>query len=208
MPLVTFHDKLVRPANHVDVVSGVELGHDVTAEQISSTSRTNAPAGGVWVRQGIRSYNEMLMMKNISAVFQKSELPSGSDHKRSHMGPSWGTSCFLSMVLIWSRVWIEGDRPPCTQKIWETNPSQASVEETRDKGLVYPTNSILFLFFDWTIPLTNKQTHFSINDGWEGQVVEDLCAVPPYRDRAVFSQTLIVKAVHLRDLSGLVISPN
>lgn len=49
----------------------------------------------------------------------KVHLPSGSDHKRSHMGPSWGTSCFLSMVRIWSKVWMDGDKPPCTQKIYE-----------------------------------------------------------------------------------------
>lgn len=45
--------------------------------------------------------------------------PSGSDHRRSHMGPSWGTSCFRSIVRIWSKVWMEGERPPCTQKIYE-----------------------------------------------------------------------------------------
>lgn len=44
-------------------------------------------------------------------------IPSGSDHKRSHIGPSCGTSCFLSIDLIWSRVCIDGDKPPCTQNI-------------------------------------------------------------------------------------------
>lgn len=44
-------------------------------------------------------------------------LPSGSLHNKSHIGPSWGTSCFLSMVRIWSNVCIEGLRPPCTQNI-------------------------------------------------------------------------------------------
>jgi hypothetical protein len=46
-------------------------------------------------------------------------LPSGSDHSKSHIGPSWGTSCFLSIVRIWSSVCIEGDKPPWTQKIWK-----------------------------------------------------------------------------------------
>ena len=27
-------------------------------------------------------------------------LPSGSDQRRSHIGPSWGTSCFRSMERI------------------------------------------------------------------------------------------------------------
>lgn len=43
--------------------------------------------------------------------------PSGSDHSKSHIGPSCGTSCFLSIARIWSSVCIEGDNPPCTQNI-------------------------------------------------------------------------------------------
>jgi len=43
--------------------------------------------------------------------------PSGSDQSRSHIGPSCGTSCLRSIALIWSSVWIDGDRPPCTQNI-------------------------------------------------------------------------------------------
>lgn len=54
----------------------------------------------------------------VNRAWQDACIPSGSDHSRSHIGPSCGTSCFLSMVRIWSSVWIEGDKPPCTQKIW------------------------------------------------------------------------------------------
>lgn len=42
---------------------------------------------------------------------------SGSDHKRSHMAPSWGTSWTRSKLLTLSRVSIDGDSPPCKQKI-------------------------------------------------------------------------------------------
>jgi hypothetical protein len=42
---------------------------------------------------------------------------SGSDHKRSHMGPSGITSWNLLISLMLSRVSIEGERPPCKQKI-------------------------------------------------------------------------------------------
>ena len=31
----------------------------------------------------------------------RQHLPSGSDHNKSHMAPSWGTSCFRSMIRIW-----------------------------------------------------------------------------------------------------------
>jgi len=42
---------------------------------------------------------------------------SGSDHKRSQIGPSWGTSYFLSNLLISSILSKEGERPPCKEKI-------------------------------------------------------------------------------------------
>ncbi len=42
---------------------------------------------------------------------------SGSDQTKSAIGPSCGISRYLSMILIWSMEWMEGERPPCTQKI-------------------------------------------------------------------------------------------
>lgn len=42
---------------------------------------------------------------------------SGSDHNKSQMGPSWGTSYFLSNLLISSNLSKEGDNPPCNEKI-------------------------------------------------------------------------------------------
>ncbi len=47
VPLVALHNELVRSADHVDVVSGVELGHHVTSEQIPGSPRTHAPSRGV-----------------------------------------------------------------------------------------------------------------------------------------------------------------
>ena len=58
------------------------------------------------------------MMWHYMTTFLLEYLPSGSDHSRSHIGPSWGTSCFLSIPLIWSNVFIDGDNPPCTQNIY------------------------------------------------------------------------------------------
>ena len=49
-------------------------------------------------------------------------------------------------------------------------------------------------------------THLSVNDGGEAEEVEDLCAVPPDGDAAVLPETLLVEAVHLRDLAGLVVA--
>lgn len=51
----------------------------------------------------------------------KNLLPSGSDHIRSLMGPSWGISCRRSIVLISSiELWIAGLIPPWTQNIFSS----------------------------------------------------------------------------------------
>ena len=42
--------------------------------------------------------------------------PSGSDHIKSHIIPSCGTSYFLSIYLISSIQFIAGEIPPWTQK--------------------------------------------------------------------------------------------
>ena len=49
---------------------------------------------------------------------------SGSDHKRSHIGPSWGTSYILSSYLILSKVSRLGDSPPWRENIF---PSTSAV---------------------------------------------------------------------------------
>lgn len=55
---------------------------------------------------------------------------SGSDHSKSHMGPSWGTSCTRSMERTWSRVSMDGESPPCKQNIWnERNQYDQSCKE-------------------------------------------------------------------------------
>lgn len=47
VPLVPLHDQLVSTADHVDVVGGVELGHDVAPKQVAGTSGTHPPPGGI-----------------------------------------------------------------------------------------------------------------------------------------------------------------
>lgn len=48
MPLVALHDQLVRSADHVDVIGGVELGDHVAAEQVAGAPGTHPPACSVW----------------------------------------------------------------------------------------------------------------------------------------------------------------
>ena len=47
--------------------------------------------------------------------------------------------------------------------------------------------------------------YLSVDDGGQAEVVEDLSAISPDRDTAVLPQTLVVKSVHLSDLTGLVV---
>lgn len=121
MPLVPLHDQLMRSADQVNLVGWVKLLHHVTAEQVSSTTGTDTPALGI------------CMYRNIIQDGGKEEpdwpgiWPSGSDQRRSHIGPSWGTSCLRSMDRIWSSVWMDGDRPPCTQKIWNEMPGMRNL---------------------------------------------------------------------------------
>lgn len=50
--------------------------------------------------------------------------------------------------------------------------------------------------------------YLAIDDGREGQVVEDLGAVSPHGDRAVLAEALVVEAVDLGDLPRLVVPPD
>ena len=44
-----------------------------------------------------------IVEKNTRTGFeQKTHSPSGSDQSKSHMGPSWGTSCFRSITRIYA----------------------------------------------------------------------------------------------------------
>lgn len=43
-------------------------------------------------------------------------LSSGSDHKRSHIGPSWGVSYLDYISFISFKLSMDGDKPPWRQK--------------------------------------------------------------------------------------------
>lgn len=83
--------------NKRNSISSVEFLDHICSENKTSSSRTLAPS--------INFYYLIII------------IPSGSDHIKSHITPSWGTSYFLLIVLISSIVLIYGDKPPWTQKI-------------------------------------------------------------------------------------------
>lgn len=45
-----------------------------------------------------------------------------------------------------------------------------------------------------------------VDNGRQGQIIKDICAVPPDIQRAVFPQTLIIEAVNLCDLPALMVT--
>jgi len=55
---------------------------------------------------------------------QDGALLSGSDHNKSHIGPSWGTSWTLLIYLMLSKVSKLGDNPPCKENILDSTSAQ------------------------------------------------------------------------------------
>ena len=58
-----------------------------------------------------------------------------------------------------------------------------------------------------SVSLGGRQAaHLAVDDGGEAEEVEDLGAVAPHGVAAVLPETLLVEAVHLRDLPRLVVA--
>lgn len=58
---------------------------------------------------------------------------------------------------------------------------------------------------EWRLYI-KERAHLIINEGRQGEVVEEVGEVLPHVGIAVLSQAFIVEAVHLRDLSALMVS--
>ena len=88
-----------------------------------------------------------------------------------------------------SSVSIEGDNPPWRQKIL-----QKKREIKRQTTYIYRP-----------VPHLRTQPYLIIYQCGEGQIVKQICEVLPNIGISVFPQTLVVEAVHLCDLSALVV---
>lgn len=96
---------------------------------------------------------------------------------------------------------MDGDKPPCTQKIYEEPKNQAEVDTGRLKSATTRLGSRVK-------PMATRGVYLAVDDGGEGQVVEDLGAVSPHGDRAVLAEALVIEAVDLGDLPRLVVPPD
>lgn len=149
--LVSLHDKLMCPCNQLQSIGMQELEvkyaslvsyiagekgiatyflDNITTEKVSRSSWTIAPSINIY------SWRPIIPLSLGRHCKLFNQLPSGSDHSRSHIAPSWGTSCLRSIVRIyrkkaylsqlltmhpfnhtWSKVLILGDSPPWTHNI-------------------------------------------------------------------------------------------
>ena len=136
MPLVSLHDELVSPTDHLDVVGPIELTDHVVTKQIAGTSRRDSPALSI-LGVGPEQVTHRAIVGNLLLPVDGSDLVEGLDA---------GTEAAVN---------------------------------TED---------------------------LAVYDGWEGEIVEYLCAVSPDRDTPVLPETLVIEPVHLGDLSALVVS--
>src|ERR1700761_5616405 len=97
--------------------------------------------------------------------------PSGSDQRRSHMGPSCGTSCFRSIARICKDI---------------------RMDSSTQGHIAYLIDAV-----EVGTQTTMDAKDASVNNRSEGEVVEDFTTPPPDISSAVFALTLVVKAVYL-----------
>ena len=109
----------------------------ISSEQEPCASRWHSPTLNIWYQRYSLAESSGGQGKAALAGprWRSDDLPSGSDHSKSHIGPSCGTSCFLSITLIyqsapysplvsyartarrtWSSLATWGLNPPWTQK--------------------------------------------------------------------------------------------
>lgn len=93
---------------------------------------------------------------------------------------------------------MEGERPPCTQKIYRGEQSR-KVGRLRPNTLLTPPTHLHGALWP---------AYLAIDDGRQAEVVKDLSAVAPHGHRAIFAQALVIKAVDLGDLTALVVAPD
>lgn len=206
MPLVALHDQLVRAADHVDVVGGVELGHHVAPKQVPSSSGTHAPPSGICGRAEGGGRRGGLTRFGILIVTPGDCCKDGRD--TFGIGPQEVAHGSVVGHFLFS---VNGsDLVQCLD-----GRRQAAVhaedlqQKQRNASMTDHTPASTHLF-----PVgpaggnTRKASHLAVNDGRERQVVEYLGAVSPHGDRAVLAETLVVETINLGDLPGLVVSPN
>lgn len=159
-PVKTLHNQLMSSSNQLQVVGMVELLRYVLQK-----------CDDRWGRHKSMKKSQLYKKKAdnktgwVSVTWPKvypaprGEIPqphrsSGSDHKRSHMGPSWGTSWTRSKFRMLSRVSMDGDSPPCRQNISDST----LIHRTYQLFNLYMYTKIDWSFIQWKITSYFKMT--------------------------------------------------
>lgn len=150
--------------------------------------------------------------------------PSGSDHRRSHIGPSCGTSCRRSITRIYSPsvssivkcVQLHSDLRSRIKVLVPQSSffvSRTSLLGTRCDNPRSTPQSTLHTAPTHLVQSRHLGTqpamhakHPAIHHRAQTQIVKHVAAVPPHVARAVFALTLVVETVDLGDLPGLVVA--
>ena len=112
------------------------------------------------------------------------------------MGPSCGTSWILSIARIWSSVSIEGERPPCKQKICDETRQQSKLPVRVPGNCSQGTTATA---------TTIDDTDLIVDQRGQGQVIEQVGEKLPNVGVSILSQTFVVEPVDLGDLPRLVV---
>ena len=141
-------------ADQVNVVCSIEFFDDITTKQVSSTTRTCCPTFDVYGKRNKKNIIKFLAWILDGFVVL---LPSGSLHIISHMAPSCGTSCFLSIAMIYKK------------------------KQSKELQQNSSWNSYLYLIkginLRWEPSVDTEEFLFDDRRKWE--IIEDLSAISP-----------------------------
>ena len=115
-PVVSLHNQLVSPSYKFKIVGVIKLFRYVLKMKANSWGQNWRKSMAIIRRYGISSTWPKVYPAPRGDMPQP-HRSSGSDHRRSHIGPSWGTSWTRSKLRTLSRFSMDGDKPPWRQKI-------------------------------------------------------------------------------------------
>ena len=137
-------------------------------------------------------------------------MSSGSDQRRSHMGPSWGTSCFRSIVLkvkVWERVThYFGWHSDWGRQTWSGQESgwRDSVHRAHRRSCRRwwrTRRGSRRSLCSTSTPAS--QLELTLNNALiltKGYLWEGILYKYPYRDAAVLAQALVIEPINLVDI--------
>lgn len=144
-PVISFHNQLVSSGNQLQIIGMVKLLWYILWKQYTHNQQKLMITCKINTRF---IHGELITWPKVYPA-PLGEIPqpqrsSGSDHRRSHMGPSWGTSCTRSKLRMLSRVSMDGDNPPWRQNISDSTCKSEEYVTSETLFIENPGNSVLY----------------------------------------------------------------